>query len=220
MKAGSVLLSRISAYLLEHPDARVHFVGHSAGAIYCAALLEAAEREHVTPSTVTFLAPAIKITDFQKLVVPHLATLKRFTVFDLSDQRELRDRSCKFRTIMYHKSLLYLVSKAIEQPVQDEPQAKDLPGDVALLGLEKFKDVPMTISSDSAFDIITRHGGNMYFAPSAAPLGGQTDACAHGDFAKDVATMDSIARIVTGRNDIFPYWKAPSASPSSSGVAK
>jgi hypothetical protein len=62
--------------------------------------------------------------------------VRRFAVFNLSDQRELDDVCAAGGVNAYHKSLLYLVSRALEVRAAGQSEAP-------LLGMAKFFDRPL-----------------------------------------------------------------------------
>ncbi len=101
---------------VEHP-LKVHFVGHSAGAIFLAHIFERARREQfriLTPdSTMNLFAPAITWNLFNKTLAPVARDMKPdmlFSIYNLTDQAERDDSVAE----IYRKSLLYLVSRAFE----------------------------------------------------------------------------------------------------------
>jgi hypothetical protein len=201
----SIFLSRLKEYQKKHADTKINLIGFSAGSIFCGAVLEAFDRLELKPDTVSFIAPAIRIGDFHKLVRPHLKSMRRLTVFDLSDAREKND-PCSMDGAKYGRSILTMVSRALESPAFGESTEVD--GSVPILGMQRFVRLPMTKASPSAYDCIRKEGkGDIYFAPSGAPLTGQTDAKAHLEFDNDVPTLNSIMRVITEKNDIVPFTK-------------
>ena len=62
--------------------------------------------------------------------------MQRFAVFNLSDRRELDDVCAAGGVNAYHKSLLYLVSRALEGRASGQSEAP-------LLGMAKFFDRPL-----------------------------------------------------------------------------
>jgi hypothetical protein len=148
---------------------RLHLIGHSAGAIvhsHAVHVLAAAGWEF---ETVNFLAPAVTVDTFQRLVVPHLGrAVKQYNQFHLTDAAEEKDPTCR-PILGYGRSLLYLVSGAFED-VRQQP----------ILGMEKF--------------FRARRGMQAFAAPSEASA-----CTTHGGFDDDVPTMESLIRLMKAR---------------------
>ena len=114
-------------YVRLKPRLRLHLIGHSAGAIFHAYLLEKLLAAGLRVDGIYFMAPACRIELFNKLILPHYNTgkVKAFTQFYLTDVAERQD-NCG---AIYRRSLLYLVSNAFEHQ-------RGMP----LLGMQKFVD--------------------------------------------------------------------------------
>jgi hypothetical protein len=95
MPGASLTVLRLAEYIRQHPDQtiRVHLVGHSAGAIFHAALLQRLVDAAIPVASMALLAPAIRVNEFARDILPHLGVgqVDRFTTFNLSDRRELDD---------------------------------------------------------------------------------------------------------------------------------
>jgi len=95
---------------------KVHFVGHSAGAVLLGRLFQRAKEEHYgleqITSSVDLLAPAVTWDLFKRTLNPFAKKMeyKTFSVYNLSDKDERADTVRQ----LYRKSLLYLVSRALE----------------------------------------------------------------------------------------------------------
>ena len=123
---AAYVAGRLGAFCADHEGKiELHAVGHSAGSIFHAFFVPAARGHGAPPfETVQFLAPAIRVDTFKSTLMPRLADdVRRLTVFTMTDDNE-REDNCAF---IYRKSLLYLISKALE----DE---RNTP----ILGLAKF----------------------------------------------------------------------------------
>lgn len=109
-------------------NVRLHLIGHSAGSIVIAHVLDQLLRLHpgLTVESVTFMAPAIRVELFEKKLLPWMRLptprIRRYVQFHLAEAFEQRDPTCG----PYGRSLLYLVSGAFEGE-----------RDAAILGLER-----------------------------------------------------------------------------------
>ena len=178
----------------------LHLVGHSAGSIFHAHLIPYLIRQGLPITTLTFLAPACTTELFRENVLPHLTAVPenrggalgvgRITVFNLDDDAERGDTVGS----VYDKSLLYLVSEAFEAQ-------KGVP----ILGMDKFvrEDEEITVAlrgartSSGTTVIRTRrssHGANLGSASRS-----------HGGFDNDASTLNSLLRIVRGRQPLRPF---------------
>jgi hypothetical protein len=196
MPGASLTVLRLAEYVRQHPDelVLVHLVGHSAGAIFHAALLQRLVEAGLPVASMALLAPALRVDEFERLVLPQLGRsrgVQRFAVFNLSDQRELDDVCAAGGVDAYHKSLLYLVSRALEARAPGQ-------GEAPLLGMAKFFDRPLgrgTLRGE-----ISTGGGDCVFSPTTSPDNSRSDSTSHGGFAGDPRTMTSVVMRVLGRS--------------------
>jgi acetyl esterase/lipase len=195
MPGASLAVLRLRDYLDQHgPDnVAVHLVGHSAGAIFHAGLLQRLAEVGIPVASLELLAPAIRVDEFARDILPHLGPgrlVRSFAIFNLTDQRELDD-VCGARGIdVYHKSLLYLVLRALEGPATG--------GEVPLLGMEKFFARPLHSGGPTLLQSIRDRGGAGIFSRSIAPDDSRSDATSHGGFAGDRLTMTSVVMRALG----------------------
>lgn len=166
-----------SAYFADLSKVRLHLVGHSAGSILHSHVVQRLGEQGWTFESVNFMAPAVRVDLFEKTVVPAIKSgkVKRFNQFHLSDDMEQRDPTCK-PILGYSRSLLYLVSQALEQ------------GQVTpILGLEKdFND-----------RIASKKFPNVF--AWAAP-GKESKSTTHGGFDDDQVTMKSVIALIKGKS--------------------
>jgi hypothetical protein len=112
-QTGAVLLYQHFRQQVAEQQVRLHFVGHSAGAIVLAWMLH---RLHglggMTFESMSLMAPALRVDEFNRMVRPHLQSgaLRRYQQFHLSERAEEDDHTCG----PYRRSLLYLVSESFE----------------------------------------------------------------------------------------------------------
>jgi len=131
-RGGMQLLARYGQAALkrageaERKRWELHVVGHSAGSIFAAHALPHLAALGVPIKTLHFMAPAITVASFKRLVLPYVrdGRCPIPSLFLLGDQAE-RDDSVG----PYGKSLLYLVSNAFEGRRE-----------VPVLGMERFLD--------------------------------------------------------------------------------
>ncbi|GHF63785.1 hypothetical protein HNQ07_004546 [Deinococcus metalli] len=165
---------------------RVHLVGHSAGSVMVGALLARLAERQLRAESVQFLAPAMTVQEFADVVLPHLggpaADVERFALFTLTEQDELDD-TCSYAGITpYHKSLLYLVARALETPGTETP----------LLGMAKYHTRPLLPGGQTLADTFQDLGVVCVSRGSATQADALTDARAHGAFDDDKPTMTSV----------------------------
>lgn len=192
LPGASLVVSRLAQYLETHGAANVdlHLVGHSAGSIFHAALLQRLVDASLEVASMTFLAPGLRTDDFVRSVLPHIGKrkpVKKFSVFNLSDPLELSDECGQGGITIYHKSLLYLVSRGLEKPPR--PGMFETP----LLGLERSMREPYKPGADQTLqEVIQEAGGEVIYSRSQAPAHSRSLATAHGMFDNDPATMTSV----------------------------
>jgi hypothetical protein len=196
VRGGTLVVDRLKTYLDAHGAANVevHLVGHSAGAIFHAKLLEPLRQAGVPVASLAFLAPALRVSTFESEVLPHLGhRVARFATFNLSDRRELDD-TCSG---VYNKSLLYLVSRALERGSDRE---------VPLLGMERFLARPVTGGQRSLREAIEAGGGTIVTSPSSprAAADSRSNSTSHGGFDDDPATMTSVLLRILGTTAVAP----------------
>ena len=195
MPGASLTVTRLKRYVDAHgaENVRVHLVGHSAGSIFHAALLQRLIDAGIRVDSMTLLAPAIRVDEFERDILPHLGAgnaVARFATFAMSDPLE-RDDAVGVKDVeIYHKSLLYLVSRALERAVLGQS------GEVPLLGMEKFFDLPR--DGQTLRQAIVATGGAAIFSRAAAPDDSRSDATTHGSFDDNGLTMTSVVMRVLG----------------------
>ena len=183
--------------------AELHMVGHSAGSIFIAYLLEVLAATGTPVKSLTLYAPACTLDLFEANIAPHIGTLvEGYAQFNLTDSVEQDDNVAG----AYHKSLLYLVSESFEQrhrmpilgmeafvapakkaldamPENDRKQANRVKRIIGADGQDNGKTVIRALS-----------------LPAALKLDSQSTS--HGGFDNDEATLNSTLRIITGRQKL------------------
>lgn len=202
LPGASLLASRLQRYREEHgaQKVRIHLVGHSAGSIFHAGLIQRLAEAGIPVDSLIYLAPGLRNDEFERLVLPHIGprkTVRRFSIFNLSDDLEQGDALGKGNLTVYHKSLLYLVARGLERlPRRGMFEAP-------LLGLERSLREPLRPgSSESLLDRIQAAGGEVIFATSQSPSDARCGARAHGEFDNDEPTMTSVLLRILGQKRV------------------
>ncbi len=162
---------------------RLHFVGHSAGSILLGEMLKNADRlgdALQAIDSVSLMAPACTVELFDQAYLPRLGDgpgrIRRLTVYNLNDKRERNDQVA----VVYRKSLLYLVSNALEG-------RRATP----LLGMENFsRYLP---------------AGPRLAIHYAGADEKKTDSDSHSGFDNDAATMNDILGTILGAKPVHPF---------------
>lgn len=162
------------------PDMQIHLAGHSTGAVLLGHLLTALDREtngEAKISSCTLMAPACTIEFYKehfaprlgKKTIPGIVKLPRLRIYNLTNGAEEDDHVAK----IYGKSLLYLVSRALERE-QDKP----------LLGLAR----------DCARYKLQNHDGlEIIYAGKGSD---ESASDSHGGFDNDVPTMNGLLKLI------------------------
>lgn len=201
-------LQHLAAFVAQDSTAEIHVLGHSAGAIFHAALIQlltvagaiktgpltGGEGLGLKVKTCTLWAPACTMELFQQTYRPAILSkaIEDFAIFGLKDQVEQDDNCAN----IYNKSLLYLVSNAFENRVHI-PLIQ--PDGEPILGMAKFVD------RDKAIAALFKNGNAEWIpSPNDEPLGSRRASTArhHGDFDDDRATLRAtLARIVGAKTN-------------------
>lgn len=199
--AGVLVADQLKALAARTPGLEVHLVGHSAGSIVLAPLIELLAARGLKVATCTLWAPACTVELFRKHYLPAMKSrgIGAFAMFHLSDKAE-RDDNCEH---VYNKSLLYLVSDAFEAK-ERIPLFRD---GVPLLGMERWLDPALRQD-------ITQAGGELISAPNTFPDGSPraSRSTSHGGFDDDRQTVEATFSRVTGAGS------SPSGKAKPSGV--
>lgn len=167
---------------------KIHLVGHSTGAIILGHLLKALDALGMPDliASCSLLAPACTIDFYNEHYAPRLGKqpkdskltrLPALDVYNLNSQLELEDTV----GFVYRKSLLYLVSNALERQ-----KAKPL------LGMEVFAG---KLPATSGLKIIYSDG----------KTGSVTRSTSHGGFDNDTYTMNSVMHRILGAAPPQPF---------------
>jgi caspase domain-containing protein len=199
-QGGTFLVEELAAFWKQHSaEMEIHAIGHSAGAIFQAQLVNALCQQPSNPPieirTLQYLAPAITIDLFKDLV----ADLVGNRVKALTEYTMKRDFEAADSVGPYRKSLLYLVSRSFE----------DL-SEMPLLGLEESlrRDPDMT----RFFGLLgagQKRRADVLFSKSENGPRHSTIAIKHGDFDNDRHTMSGVIRRILDVQDAEPIIEFP-----------
>lgn len=188
-RAGTHALETLAKRIAALPASRrpkLHLVGHSAGSIWHAHLLERWSKL-AGPSfeNLILFAPACTHDLFGRAIRPALRTgrVGKLHHFLLDDRTEVDDHVAK----VYRKSLLYLVSNAYQDRVGVAP----------IMGMEKFLPALPTAGIEGRI--------SNWLSPRDP---NRSAARSHGGFDQDPATMNSMLTLVLGRAPTRRFTKA------------
>jgi hypothetical protein len=170
-QAGGVLLYRHFKHGVANKKIRMHFVGHSAGSIVAAYMIDRLVQDGMRFESVSFMAPAVTVSTFDQHLRPHLdsGAVKRYQQFHLTDKAEEDDGTCG----PYRRSLLYLVSQSFEG------------GQVTpVLGMQKYFDA---------------YAAAVPKAQAHVAPGPTSASTTHGGFDDDSATKQQVLKFIRGR---------------------
>ena len=184
----------------DHPDLEIHLVGHSAGSIIFGHLLTLMRSRKLDVSSLTLYAPACTLgfaLKHYKAAIGKIIDPRNVTIEILDDRRERADNVVK----IYNKSLLYLVSRALEVRhktpllgMQREWEVNNgdrerLWGDRGAREVEKWQE--FVKESGLRSPVLTRE--------AQVFDGNEKIASAHGSFDNDVDVVAKTIRRVTGK---------------------
>jgi hypothetical protein len=149
---------------------RIHLVGHSAGAVVHAHLVDALVPRGWKFRTMNLMAPAARVDLFEEKLLPHIKSGKiaQYNQWQLSDSLERADSTCRM-ILGYSRSLLYLVSQACEGGTP-----------TPLVGMESYFEEIRQLYLDNV---------KVYTAQCA-----DSAASTHGAFDDDETTIKSVIR--------------------------
>jgi hypothetical protein len=185
------------------PQVEIHLIGHSAGSIILGHLLDLLPARKLDVASCHLYAPACTVRFAVQHYVPaienNVLPRKRLHIHTLSDAVEICDTVGPYR-----KSLLYLVSRALET-------CHKMP----ILGLEQVFEAKANpkwhqdeIESVKLWQKFWSASGNGLDVVSSkqvstGTLGRRIRAC-HGSFDNDATTIEATLRRITGAKPAFP----------------
>jgi len=174
---------------------KVHCVGHSAGAVFQAWFIPALLASGLDQvESLYLLAPAITNALFEEKLhglVGNSDGIGNLTLFTMDERTELADSVSK----IYRKSLLYLISRALEPKIP-----------TAILGLEESIRANHNISNLFNYPLGDGANAQLIFSPSGdAKPGFASQSHAHGGFGNETDTLNSIVFRIGGKDAGEPF---------------
>ncbi len=215
MPGASLVANRLGTHIAKSPGQglEVHLVGHSAGSIFTANFLSRLLAEKVDIASISWLAPAIRVDDFARLVLPAIQSrhVARFASFGMRDKLELDDSVGSGFLKIYQKSLLYLVSRGLEE--RSEPGS----GEVPLLGMQRFASGPL--GNSTVTETLEELGAELIWSPSETPAMSRTSSNCHGGFDDDSASMTSVMLRILNQQSPGPQVTFRSYAPEAASTS-
>lgn len=197
------LVRHLKAVKKDYPALEIHLVGHSAGSILFGYLLDLLTESKLSVASCTLYAPACSVEfanqHYQAAITSGTLNPKQFHIDILSDDLELADNVIG----LYGKSLLYLVSRALEDahktpllgmyrewngPKKDE----DLKRLFSQAGVDAIKEWRKTAE---------KHGLSVKVldqTPVVTTASGETTRAAHGSFDNDIHIVTATLQRILG----------------------
>lgn len=191
-----IVANEIAKLVKGDMDVEIHIVGHSAGSIFHAPLIQyltgkGTKGLGLEIKTCTLWAPACTMQLFKDSYLPAIkaGSIENLALFALTDKAEQDDNCAR----IYNKSLLYLVSNAFEERTRI-PMFR--PDGEEILGMQKF------IDKDADLSALTKSKKlDLVLSPNIHPVG-SIDAAksnTHGGFDDDEATVKATLARITGK---------------------
>ncbi|MEW6428081.1 MAG: C1 family peptidase [Thermodesulfobacteriota bacterium] len=200
------LAEHLAALVREIPELEIHLIGHSAGSILHGHFLDLLGRKKLCVASCSLYAPACTVNfalqHYLPAVEKKMILAKNRIVLDImSDERELADTVGP-----YGKSLLYLVSRALEEyhkmpllgmeaawdPVVEDRPGRDLWHRDSLRDIDRWRDF-------AAGDITVNIHGRDNTAQGRISDGRKMIPLAHGSFDNDVRVIAATLERIRGR---------------------
>lgn len=176
----AIVLGAIKKMLVDHPDIEIHLIGHSAGGILHAHIIDYANKnmqkqDNIKFETCSLWAPACTINQFNETYVPMFekGSINRLSLFTLTDHAEQSDTAW-----LYPKSLLYLVSNAFEGG-----HGRSIP----LIGMSKF------VQTDKTSAAIFKSSRATWIETSDETI---PRCSSHGDFSSNTEVLEKTISLI------------------------
>jgi hypothetical protein len=176
-------------------NVQVHCLGHSAGAVFHAWFIPALLAAGLASVDNLFLlAPAITVDLFSQRLLGLIGKkdgITKLTTFTMDEKTELADNVVS----VYRKSLLYLISRALEPRVPTK-----------ILGLEE--SIRSEQSLVSLFNYPQGNGAaaDLIFSPTGkGKPGSSANSTSHGGFGNEPDTLNSVLFRILGKGAPTPF---------------
>ncbi|HEX2253230.1 MAG TPA: C1 family peptidase [Thermoanaerobaculia bacterium] len=185
LPGGSLLMHRLALYARRHRDVKVHLLGHGTGALLLAPLLARLAEAGATPASVHLLAPTLTHDELRRQVLPHVERGRPAGLFLLNDAEEAADACRTGSRTVYHKSLLYLVSRGLEAAIAGGYEAP-------IAGMERFLDHATGHGGGPLRRHLQDAGWHVIVSPACSHPWDCCEARTHHGFDEDAATLTSV----------------------------
>jgi hypothetical protein len=187
--SDGVFVIKAFADALQDTHLKIHLVGHSTGGILLGHLLGVLDGLDVPDliESCSLMAPACSMAFYEEHYAPRLrepagggptVRLPALDIYNLTEKLERDDHVA----LVYRKSLLYLVSRALERQI-GKP----------LLGMQRYSR-----------KLAAQPGLSIYYSSGRR---GVATSTSHGGFDNDVATMNTIMTRILGKAPAKPFTK-------------
>ena len=202
--AGALIAAALLELKTRLPDVEIHLVGHSAGSIILGYLLDLLDSATQKIASCSLYAPACTVAfaldHYVTATVSGLLRASALHIHLLSDRRELDDTVGPYR-----KSLLYLVSRALEtnhkMPILGLAKVFDRSAN------DQWQDRAEWLALPRWQDFWGNANANLHVVDTAqvstGPLGKQIKA-SHGSFDNNAATINATLALILGNAPQYP----------------
>jgi len=200
-KPGSmVILARELEKLKNEFDCEIHLVGHSAGSILFGHWMDELTKRKLAVESLTLYAPACTVEfankHYIKACEKNIISKEKMFIHMMDDERERADS-----VAVYKKSLLYLVSRALEDihktPLLGMEAAWDLEKTKAkdIFSSVKYPDIKKWVLFSSG---IHRYIHNKKKSQVQTSLENDYTDLAHGSFDNDIKVIEQTIKQING----------------------
>lgn len=210
-RGGDLLISALKALMSSWGEnLEIHLIGHSAGAIFLGHLIDAlAARDAIDAvSGVDLFAPACTVQFANRFYAPQVELMKRLSIHLLSDRVERNDNVAR----IYRKSLLYLVSNALESDLRTpilglenvyEPDYTGWDGTSSTgAAIKSWQDAAKRSGLPQRITVVDDDTMVVVHPKGSSSRNDVTIKSSHGGFDNDIATITDALRRVCGTNAV------------------
>lgn len=203
---GELLLDALETLQATWGDQfELHLAGHSAGSIWLGYLLnQLAQRGKLAPTGIELLAPACSVAFANTSYANSPERMQRLRLHVLGNQAELDDTVA----VIYRKSLLYLVSNALETDLRTPLLGLHLIEDQHYDKWDGSSDTREALSNwrraaiDAELDQRTHIVGGLVTVARPSGAAPVTAKASHGNIDNDVDAISQLIQRVTGQTQL------------------